>query len=193
MVCIAGRCTRRTSLLHYQWHPLVNWPWLDPTQCQREHVTCTQRRRRKKKVGWRGGKKVTGSNALISLHSGGCKPAHTHTSADRLLPATGQVNRALIKPWSEFELEHYPLRVINAAAPWGGQSGQQGEGRTPPLIQMLQPPWKLCQDRPRVVSIPFADEDRIIWIKWTSPTPKGERLRTGRGGKKVAQKSVRRR
>ena len=42
-------------------------------------------------------------------------------------PATiGRLNHALIKPWSEFELGHYPLTVINAAALLGGQGRQWG-------------------------------------------------------------------
>lgn len=76
--------------------------------------------------------------------------------------ASGQLNHALIKPWSEFELEHYPLTVINAAALLGGQSGQWGrdEYRTYRC-------WHLSFKR-KIVYITFMVEVCIIWITaWT--------------------------
>lgn len=36
------------------------------------------------------------ANLHAHIYTHACK--HTHTSADQLLPATGRVNRALIKP-----------------------------------------------------------------------------------------------
>lgn len=50
-------------------------------------------------------------------------PPETHTH--QVPPAaSGRLNHALIKPWSEFQLEHYPLRVINAPALRGGEGSE---------------------------------------------------------------------
>lgn len=70
--------------------------------------------------------RCTRSNALLlyvqaHVHKHTC--LQTHPYAHKVPPAaSGRLNHALIKPWSEFELEHYPLTVINAAALLGAGS-----------------------------------------------------------------------
>lgn len=69
--------------------------------------------------------KCTLLHVKAHVHVRTCLQTQPH--AHKVAPAaSGRLNHALIKPWSEFELGHYPLTVINAAALLGGQSRQWG-------------------------------------------------------------------
>lgn len=128
--------------------------------------------------------------ACTHPHTHACE--HTHTSADRLLPATGQVNRALIKPWSEFEQSIIHLELLMLRLPGDGRAGSEGGTDATTHTDAAA----AVKDQPRVVSIPFADEGRIIWIKWTSLPPELEWLPTRRAkktcGTKECQKEMER-
>lgn len=110
-------------------HPLVNfyWPQFDPdTGRDVTHIQVSHFGRCKAKR-WETLECTSNSSIVLIFYVKArvhiCLETHTH----KVPPAaSGRLNHTLIKPWSEFELGHYPLTVINAAALLGGQSGQWG-------------------------------------------------------------------
>lgn len=96
-----------------------------------------------------------------------------HTPVHKVPPAaSGRLNHALIKPWSEFELGHYPLTVINAVALLGGQRRRWGRD-----AHHTYRCWhKSSATGGRIVYTTCMDEVCIVSLTRTFPCPLGEDL-----------------